>query len=285
VRGTSSRALPIVLTSIHPIVYSTPPSRPTSVVQRQGVKPCSIALLPKSTYKTKGTRSRMAQTDGTGLRGNRDWTVPLWRDGQQVSTVNSFHVISPLTDEVLYRSSAASTDDALAAVAVAERAFPAWSSTKPGHRRDLFLRAAEELVRRKDDLWHFCSKETGSTEPYFEFDFNDALESLKSCAGLIATVQGSVPQILVEDRSAMVVKEPYGVVVSIAPWNAPCILGLRSFLAPLASECIAQSLVETVELITCSGQYCSSQGARASSWLLLDSGRYIPSGWLASRLP
>ncbi|TKA24266.1 hypothetical protein B0A54_17654, partial [Friedmanniomyces endolithicus] len=101
-------------------------------------------------------------------------------------------------------SSAASTDDALAAVAVAERAFPAWSSTKPGHRRDLFLRAAEELVRRKDDLWHFCSKETGSTEPYFEFDFNDALESLKSCAGLIATVQGSVPQILVEDRSAMV---------------------------------------------------------------------------------
>ncbi|KAK0900208.1 hypothetical protein LTR57_020711 [Friedmanniomyces endolithicus] len=176
----------------------------------------------------------MAQTDGTGLRGNRDWTVPLWRDGQQVSTVNSFHVISPLTDEVLYRSSAASTDDALAAVAVAERAFPAWSSTKPGHRRDLFLRAAEELVRRKDDLWHFCSNETGSTEPYFEFDFNDALESLKSCAGLIATVQGSVPQILVEDRSAMVVKEPYGVVVSIAPWNAPCILGLRSFLAPLA---------------------------------------------------
>ena len=34
----------------------------------------------------------------------------------------------------------------------------------------------------------------------------------------------------------MIVKEPYGVVVAIAPWNAPCILGLRSFLGPLASE-------------------------------------------------
>ena len=73
-------------------------------------------------------------------------------------------------------------------------------------------------------------------EPYFEFDFNDALESLKSCAGLIATVQGSVPTILDEERSAMVVREPYGVVLSIAPWNAPCILGLRSFLGPIASE-------------------------------------------------
>lgn len=73
-------------------------------------------------------------------------------------------------------------------------------------------------------------------EPYFEFDFNDALESLKSCAGLISSVQGSVPSILDEERSAMVVREPYGVVLSIAPWNAPCILGLRSFLGPLASE-------------------------------------------------
>ena len=50
-----------------------------------------------------------------------------------------------------------------AAVAAAEKAFPAWSKTKPGHRRDLLLKAAEELVRRKDDLWHFCSTETGST--------------------------------------------------------------------------------------------------------------------------
>lgn len=32
----------------------------------------------------------------------------------------------------------------------------------------------------------------------------------------------------------MVIQEPYGVVLAIAPWNAPCILGLRSFLGPLA---------------------------------------------------
>lgn len=181
----------------------------------------------------------MAQTNGTStsFKGSPDWTVPLWRNGEQVTTSKTQDIISPLTDQKLYKSSAASADDALAAVAAAEAAFPAWSKTKPSFRRDLFLRAAEEFVRRKDDLWHFCSTETGSTEPYFEFDFNDALESLKSCAGLIVGVQsGSVPAMLDEERSAMVVREPYGVVVSIAPWNAPCILGLRSFLGPLASE-------------------------------------------------
>ncbi|KAF2483109.1 salicylaldehyde/vanillin dehydrogenase-like protein [Neohortaea acidophila] len=179
----------------------------------------------------------MAQTNGgsTSSRGSPDWTVPLWRNGEQVHTVKTQDIVSPLTYEKLYKSSAASSEDALAAVAAAEAAFPAWSQTKPSFRRDLLLKAADELVKRKDDLWHFCSTETGSTEPYFDFDFNDALESLKSCAGLISNVQtGSVPTILAEDRSAMVVREPYGVVVSIAPWNAPCILGLRSFLGPLA---------------------------------------------------
>lgn len=179
----------------------------------------------------------MAQTNGTnGFKGGSDWTVPLWRNGEQITTSKTQDIVSPMTDKLLYKSSAASADDALAAVAAAEAAFPAWSRTKPGFRRDLLLKAADELVRRKDDLWHFCSTETGSTEPYFEFDFNDALESLKSCAGLIVGASsGSVPPMLDETRSAMLVKEPYGVVVSIAPWNAPCILGLRSFLGPLAS--------------------------------------------------
>lgn len=187
----------------------------------------------------------MAETNGTNgtastsFKGSPDWTIPLWRDGQQVNTATSFDIVSPLTDKVLYKCSGASVEDATAAISAAEKALPAWSKTKPGFRRDLFLRAADELLRRKDDLWHFCSTETGSTEPYFDFDFNDALESLKSCAGLIASasMQGQVPAMLDEERSAMVIKEPYGVVVSIAPWNAPCILGLRSFLGPLASKC------------------------------------------------
>ena len=191
----------------------------------------------------------MAQANGAaGFRGGADWTVPLWRNGEQINTTKTQDIISPGTGQKLYKSSAASAEDALAAVAAAEAAFPAWSRTKSGFRRDLLLRAAEELVKRKDDLFHFCSTETGSTEAYFEFDFNDALESLKSCAGLIVSVSsGSVPPMLDEERSAMLVKEPYGVVVSIAPWNAPCILGLRSFLGPLASMSRSSRMLIDVE--------------------------------------
>jgi acyl-CoA reductase-like NAD-dependent aldehyde dehydrogenase len=158
-----------------------------------------------------------------------DWTVPLWRDGEQVTTSKTFEIVSPLTGKPLYNASAASVEDANAAIASAEAAFPAWSKIKPSARRDLLLKAADELFARKDDLWHLCNTEVASTEQYFAFDFSDALEALKSTAGLISTVQGSMPAMLDEDRSAVsnsskrmmvdvliemqiVVKEPFGVV-------------------------------------------------------------------------
>lgn len=104
----------------------------------------------------------MAQTNGSAFTPpGADWTVPLWLNGEQVNGSKTFDIISPLTDTTLYKSAAASKEDALAAVAAAEKTFPAWSKTKPGQRRDLLLKAAEELVRRKSDLWYFCSQVGG----------------------------------------------------------------------------------------------------------------------------
>ena len=171
----------------------------------------------------------------TNTNFNVSCTIPLWLDGKQITTLSSFEITSPLTVKPLYKSSAASEADALAAVEAAAKAQPAWAKTKPAERRDLLLRAADECVKRKDELWHYCSTETGSTEPYFEFDYNDMLQSIRTCAGLIASAaEGALPTMAEEGRSAMLIQEPYGVVLSIAPWNAPCILGTRSFLGPLA---------------------------------------------------
>ena len=61
-------------------------------------------------------------------------------------------------------------------------------------------------------------EETGSERPMFEFTFGVAIDACKDIAGLIATVQGSVPTVAEEGSSAIVYKEPYGVVLGIAPW-------------------------------------------------------------------
>lgn len=62
-------------------------------------------------------------------------------------------------------------------------------------------------------------EETGSEPPMFGFIYNAAIDACKDIAGLISTIRGTVPVVQEEGSSAIVFKEPYGVVLGIAPWS------------------------------------------------------------------
>ena len=145
-------------------------------------------------------------------------TVPLWLDGKEVTTSTTFDVTSPLDHKVLYKCSSASESDAEAAIASAEKAFKTWSKTKPQVRRDIFLKAAEGFAQRKDELFKYMREETGSEAPFFTFLWAQAIEACKDVAGLIQTIAGSVPTVGEEGSNAIVYREPWGVVLGIAPW-------------------------------------------------------------------
>ena len=162
-------------------------------------------------------------------------TIPLWLDGKEVKLSSTFDVVSPLDHKTLYKSSAADEEDALKAIASAEKAFKSWSQTKPSTRRDIFLRAADEFKKRRDELQHYSQTETGAAESMFAFEHNLAYEACKGVAGLLQVAStSSMPVVAEEGSSAMLIKEPFGVVLGIAPWNAPYVLGLRACLQPLA---------------------------------------------------
>ena len=162
-------------------------------------------------------------TNGSGSSSRFDSSsiIPLWLNGEEVKTEAVFDVVSPVTQKKLYSCASASEKDAEAAVAAAQEAFKSWSKTKPVARRDIFLKAAEEFARRRDELFAYSSSETGAAENFFGFEFETAVDAFKSVAGLIAASSGSFPAMANEERSALIVKEPYGVVLGIAPWNAP----------------------------------------------------------------
>jgi acyl-CoA reductase-like NAD-dependent aldehyde dehydrogenase len=161
-------------------------------------------------------------TTSDAARPPREWTtsstIPLFRDGKEVTTSTTFDVVSPITNKKLYSCASATEADAEAAIASCARAFPAWSNTKPSVRRDIFLRAAEGFAKRKDECWKYMREETGSERPMFEFIFGLAVDACKDVAGLIQTIQGTAPTVAAEGSSALIYKEPYGVVLGIAPW-------------------------------------------------------------------
>ena len=161
-------------------------------------------------------------TNGTshdGANGSSEQIIPLQINGHEVKTSTTFDVVDPSTGKVIWKSASASKEDAVNAIEAAQAAFPAWSKTKPAKRRDIMLKAAEILQSRAEELGGYMMTETGSQAPFATgFNIPTSVEMLKDIAGRIVTIAGSVPVCGEEGTNAIVYKEPYGVVLGIAPW-------------------------------------------------------------------
>ena len=160
----------------------------------------------------------MASSQPNGVNGSSTLTIPIQINGEELTTEHTLEVINPATGKVLWHSAAASVKDAISAVEAAQAAFPAWSRTKPSTRRDIFLKAADVFARRSEELSSYMMEETGAVQAYASFNTHNSVEMLKDIAGRIVTISGSVPVCGAEGTSAMLLKEPYGVVLGIAPW-------------------------------------------------------------------
>jgi acyl-CoA reductase-like NAD-dependent aldehyde dehydrogenase len=164
------------------------------------------------------------------------YTVPLLINGKEITTSTTFPVISPSSHKQIWTSSSASLDDVQSAARAAQAAFKPWAKTKPSARRDIFLRAAEIFAARGEDFGGYMQQETGAAKAFSTgFNVPLAAEMMRDVAGRIGTVMGCIPTCAEEGTNALVVKEPFGVVLGIAPWNAPYILGTRSVLYALAA--------------------------------------------------
>jgi acyl-CoA reductase-like NAD-dependent aldehyde dehydrogenase len=130
---------------------------------------------------------------------------------------------------------AASREAARAAVVAAELAFPRWSATPPPERSRLLERASELLMEQQRQIAALVTEETGGTLGWGMFNVQLAADMLAYYAGETdAPAEERELNSHIPGKRAKAVRQPVGVVVSVAPWNAPVILGVRAVAAPLA---------------------------------------------------
>jgi benzaldehyde dehydrogenase (NAD) len=161
-------------------------------------------------------------------------TLALLIGGESRTGATQFERRNPVSGELATTATAATLADARAAADAAQKAFPAWSARGPNDRRAMLNKAAAALESRTADFVAAMMAETGATEGWVRFNLMLAASMIREAAALTTQISGEVIPSDKPGCIAMAIREPVGVVLGIAPWNAPIILAVRAIATPLA---------------------------------------------------
>lgn len=146
----------------------------------------------------------------------------------------TFTRLNPVTGEVASESKAMQAAEMGGVAKRAAEGFTAWSKLGPNARRATLMKAADAIEARKDQFVDAMMNEIGATAGWAMFNIGLAASMVREAASLTTHISGEV---IPSDRPgtlAMALREPVGVILGIAPWNAPIILGVRAIATPLA---------------------------------------------------
>jgi benzaldehyde dehydrogenase (NAD) len=146
----------------------------------------------------------------------------------------NFERKNPLTGAVATSAVAMQASDMAAIAQTAQSGFAAWSLLGPNARRAVLNKAAVALEARQADFVDAMMNEVGATAGWAMFNLGLAASMMREAAALTTQIGGETIPSDKPGCLAMAVRQPVGVILGIAPWNAPIILGVRAISTALA---------------------------------------------------
>lgn len=141
---------------------------------------------------------------------------------------------NPVSGEVVNRVQGASVELANEACEIAAAAAKEWAKTGPGHRRDLLLKVEAAFEARTPEIIAAAELELASSGLWTGFNIHLTKGIIREAACLTTAVTGQTLPSDIPGMTAYTTRRPCGVILSIAPWNAPVILCARAIAMPLA---------------------------------------------------
>jgi acyl-CoA reductase-like NAD-dependent aldehyde dehydrogenase len=133
-------------------------------------------------------------------------------------------VLNPATEEIFGEVPRGTSQDVQAAVQAALRAFERWKCTPASERADALQHIAEKMRSYHNELVRLLTMEEGKPLPENEEEVWWSEETFDYFAGLARNERGKVIQPGDPGQFNFVIREPYGVVGCIVPWNYPLLL-------------------------------------------------------------
>jgi len=166
------------------------------------------------------------------------WVERPWRmliDGDQVDATGGgvMDVVDPARDVVVAQVPEGTAADVDTAVAAARRAFPAWRSTPISTRSRLLEELAGRIESHGEELAWIDTVDNGSPIRVMRGDYRLAVEQLRYFAGLARCLRGETVPVDERDAIDLTLRDPFGVVGRIVPFNHPLMFAAARIAAPL----------------------------------------------------
>ena len=155
----------------------------------------------------------------------------------QANSGNTISVYNPATGEKLGQVPNMGQDEALAAIDAAHTALASWREVTPKERARLLRRWFELILEHQEDLAHLMTLEQG--KPLFETrgEVLYGASYIEWYAEEGKRAYGKLFAAPSNDKRALSIQQPIGVVAAITPWNFPNAMITRKVAPALAAGC------------------------------------------------
>jgi succinate-semialdehyde dehydrogenase / glutarate-semialdehyde dehydrogenase len=161
----------------------------------------------------------------------------LFIGGEWTTNGRTIPVIDPATEDTLVEIADGTPEDALAAVAAAHEALPAWAATPPRERAECLRRAWALMIERSEAIARLMVLENGKALRDARGEVIYAAEFFRWYAEEAVRIDGAVTTAPSGANRILVVRQPVGVSVLVTPWNFPAAMATRKIGPALAAGC------------------------------------------------
>ena len=145
-------------------------------------------------------------------------------------------IVDPATGEQIDEVTTASREQVTEATDNAKQAQAAWASKTPGERAKVLLDLADAIEVDAQNLTELEVRETGKPRAVFQDgELPFAADNLRFFAGSARSLEGTGAASLSHGFTSLLMRQPVGVIGSIAPWNFPFIMAIWKIGPALAT--------------------------------------------------
>lgn len=161
----------------------------------------------------------------------------MYVDGQWIKSTSGqvSAVLDPATESVLEEVPLANESDAGRAAGAAARAFESWRWMTGLERAEMLHEAARKIHKHYDEFAELLTLEEGKPLPENEEEVEWVMGTLDYYAEMARTHRGRLLAPAERSQFNFVMKEPYGAVACIVPFNYPLLLMIWKVAPALAA--------------------------------------------------